>query len=308
MRRLPFVLALVVVACAGPAAGPEVAPLDEQAAVSAAPATTTTPATPPTPAPPSTTVAPATGVPEHLVATETSGRGGPVDVYAPAEVGPWPVIVTVHGGGWYGGSPDTMAPLADGLAARGAVVYNASYRTIRRRGRFPDTVDDVACAAANAVATASRYTTTPGAVVLVGHSAGAHLAALATLAPGRFGTACGWAGAAGFVGLAGPYNTDLLGFLLEPFFGTRFAEDPEPWKAGNPLTYAADPREMPVLLLHGDADEVVAFSFTEELAAALAEGGPVEAELLAGVDHASIIDPQQVADRILAFAASVSGP
>src|SRR5690606_35900896 len=50
------------------------------------------------------------------------------DIYYPANDGPWPVIVTIHG------RPRTqrdMAEIARALAAKGAVVYNVDYRGVR---------------------------------------------------------------------------------------------------------------------------------------------------------------------------------
>lgn len=228
------------------------------------------------------------------------------DVYAPGERGPWPVVVTVHGGGWVTGSPAATAPLADALAARGIVAVNVPYRTVSLGGGFPTSVDDVACAVAAVRAAAPAYTTTPERIVLVGHSAGAHLAALVALAPGEFGGDCA-AGARvdGFVGLSGPYDTDLLAPVLAVFFGVTIDDDPDLWARGNPITYAATAPDIPVLLLHGDADELVPVAFSRELADLLAGAGkPVAFETVPG-GHNTTLDPAVTADRITEFVAAL---
>jgi acetyl esterase/lipase len=273
---------------------------------------------PATPAAPSSTTAPSTTVSaeaattttnatiyHHLVASEEYLPGLAVNVHAPAGTGDRPLIVLIHGGGWYAGDLDAMGLLADGLAERGAVVFNATYRRAAQGGMFPGPVDDVACAVAHAAATAGRFTTSRRAPVLIGHSAGAHLAALVTMAPpGTFGGSCPEPVPAvgGFVGLAGPYNTDLFAFLLEPWFGANVSDDPDLWARGNPLTYVEDSPDVPYLLIHGEADQLIPLAFTTELRDALAGAGRnVAFELIARAGHGEVNDPRVVGDLIEAF-------
>ncbi len=293
-------LFLLLAACAGSqtAATP--------VATSTPPPTSVTTSLPdaPTTTPGSTTTVDRSLLFDHLVESTSYANDQEVDIHAPKTLGPWPVVVSIHGGGWFTGSLDSMSPLADDLAGRGAVVFNATYRTITKGGSFPSMVDDVACAVAYARHRAPEFTTTPGLVTIIGHSAGAHLVALVTLTD-RFGGDCPWAESRlpdAMVGLAGPYNTDRLAIILGPFYGTDPAEDPAPWLAGNPLTYVADSRGVPILLMHGDADEVVPLPFTRELEKALTDAGkPVEVDVIGSADHNTIRDPRVVGDRIFEF-------
>ncbi len=169
----------------------------------------------------------------------------------------------------------------------------------------------MACAVALARDRAPEFTTTPDRVVIVGHSAGAHLASLVAVAPGAFGSDCPVPGSRAvdaFVGLAGPYDTDRFDFLLAPWFGTSLEEDPAPWEAGNPFTYLADAPDIPYVLVHGDLDEVVPPIFSEELAAALEDAGKdVTLELVARGDHGVVNAPLVVGDLIADLAAAVAG-
>jgi acetyl esterase/lipase len=248
----------------------------------------------------------------NYVRTEDYSDGLELDIHAPDEVGPWPVIVTVHGGGWFIGDRESMGALADGLASRKAVVFNATYRTLTVGGTFPGMVDDVACALQFARTAASEFTTTPEAVTLVGHSAGAHLASLVAYAPGVFGQDCpeGAAGAAdALVGLAGPYDISQLGGLLTPMFGVPIADDPELWASGNPFSWIPDSPDIPTLLLHGDADRVAPIEFSEELAEALESASrDVTFETLDGRSHSDANSPRVVADRIAAFLNGLGSP
>lgn len=310
-----FILsALLVAACSDPASDAPTPPPSE-ATAQAAPATTV--------APPLTTTLPAqtettsaaigpdlTLLYSNFVRTETFTDTLELDIHAPREVGPWPVVVVVHGGGWITGQRLDTGSLAEGLASRGAVVYNADYRTLSLGGMFPGMVDDVACAIQSARVSAPEFTTTPDVVTVVGYSAGAHLASLAAFAPGEFGQECP-AGPSqppdAFVGLAGPYDISQLGGLLAPMFGGTITELPEVWAAGNPFSWIADSPDIPILLMHGDADRVAPLAFSEELADSLtATGKGVSLEILPGRSHGDVTAPRVVADRIVEFLATVA--
>lgn len=273
-------------------------------AVATPPSSVNTPSTAPTSTdgPAATVTTGANPRLDHFVEADDYGADL-VEVYAPPEPGPWPVVVLFHGGGWMGGTVDDVARLANELAARGVVVFDASYRTLPEGGAFPSMVDDVACAIAYARAHASRYTTTHEVITAAGHSAGAHLAALATF--GSFGGDCRWPldrPADAFIGLAGPYDPAALGEVLTPFFGARPEENPEAWTAGTPATYAGERPEVRVLLIHGDDDDLVPLSSSEDFAAALEEGGHrVELAVIEGETHGGVIEPVVVNDLIVAF-------
>ncbi len=321
---LAVVIALVAVACGGTAQVD--ATTAQESPATALTTTTTLPSTtsaPPSTAAPETTTTtdspPETvGEPNptllysNYVRTENYAGGLELDIHAPDEVGPWPVVVTIHGGGWFIGDRQGMGGLADGLASRKAVVFNATYRTLTLGGTFPGMVDDVACAIQFARNAASEFTTTPDAVAVVGHSAGAHLASLVAYAPGVFGQDCPEGPARSpdaFVGLAGPYDIGQLAGLLTPMFGVPIEEDPELWASANPLSWVPDSPDIPTLLLHGDADRVAPIAFSEELAEALVSGGRnVTFETLVGRSHSDANSPRVVGDRIAAFLNGLDSP
>lgn len=302
MRRVLLVMTVALAACSASGA-------DEAASTTIAPTSTASTsrqatATAPSTIPGTTT----TTVPRELVLYDywkgsfTYGEGIRIDVHAPEVRSNHPVAVTIHGGGWFTGDLDSMGFLADGLAARGFVVFNATYRTLSRGGTFPSMVEDVACAVAYARDHALDYSTTADHLTLIGHSAGAHLSALVALAPQEFGTACEGADQSvdAWVGLAGSYDTDLYAFLLEPFFGVRYADDPELWAQGRPHTYVSDaPEDVDLLFVHGDADELVPVGMSEDLYLAADRAG-LEAQLqvLPGIGHGEVNSPRVVADLV----------
>jgi acetyl esterase/lipase len=227
----------------------------------------------------------------------------PVSVYGPETVGPYPIVVLFHGGGWFGGSPISTAPLAEYLAAQEVVVFNSSYRT--QTGGFPESFDDVACAIRYARANAPTFTNADGPLVIAGHSAGAHLASVVALAGDEFGDTCPVPGSATvdrFVGLAGPYDPTLYKQVLPAFYGTRFENDPQPWEAGSAYSYLGGNSGIEILLMHGDADELVPISSSQLFADALAEAGyAVELTEVKGAPHQALRDPNVVGATLVDF-------
>jgi len=255
------------------------------------PATTTTATTTTT-----TTTAPVTTPPPgavHVPFTSTLS----LDVYGSEG----PTVVLFHGGGWVTGSPADIAPLAEAIAQRGAVVFNAPYRLTFEGGGFPTTFEDAACAVRFAAEHTVEYGGDPDRLIVVGYSAGAQIAAVVALAGDTFDGDClvemNDTLPTRLVGLAGPYDTDALGPLLEPFFGTDPAVDPEPWRLGNPFTYLGRNPDLVVRLIHGDQDQIVPLIFSRYFEQQLSDHGyDVTLTVVPGADHRDVVDPAAYGD------------
>jgi len=160
------------------------------------------------------------------------------DIYHPTNKGSWPTIVTIHG---RPRTPADMRELAQALARRGAVVFNADYRGVRPVSRgFPESVEDVACAIRFARATTARYGGDPDHIVLVGHSMGGYVGMMVSVAGNRIagkGQGClvdqGSSLPDGFVHLAGVSITKATEPLDAIFFGGSYAAMPEVWERGD---------------------------------------------------------------------------
>ena len=102
-----------------------------------------------------------------------------VDVWKPAGPGPHPAVVMIHGGCWQTAiaERDIMNWIADDLRSRGVGVWNIEYRGVDRGGGYPGTYEDVGAAADMFAAKRGEYGfKTDAPVVVIGHSAGGHLA------------------------------------------------------------------------------------------------------------------------------------
>jgi arylformamidase len=107
-----------------------------------------------------------------------------LDLHAPADDGPGPkpVMVYVHGGGWKAGDKSRVGRKAEYFTGRGWAFVSVNYRLLPE-GRHPANVEDVAAAIAWVHDHAAEHGIDPDAIFVMGHSAGAHLAALVATDP-----------------------------------------------------------------------------------------------------------------------------
>lgn len=234
------------------------------------------------------------------VATQTYLPGLDADVRLPqaARSTAVPVVVLVPGGGWQTADRSGLSDLATQLAADGFVTVNATYRSGADNVTFPTPVDDVRCAVAFAVAQAEEAGVDVGPVIVLGHSSAGHLAALVALATPSVPGECPHDPPVvdGMVGLAGVYDIERFEFALLDFFGAPRSEAPQVWAEGDPIGLVEagqTPDELRVLLLHGDADDLVAVTQSEAFAAALrTAGNEVELEVIPAATHDTIYSPE----------------
>ncbi len=201
------------------------------------------------------------------------------DLRIPNGEGPHPLAVVVHGGFWrHQWTRDTIEALAVDLTNRGFASWNLEYS---RSGLSRcDASDDISLAVATRTLLAHDYPIDIGRTVLIGHSAGAHLALEAAAATP----------VAKVVSLAGVTNlvrADSEG--LGRGATTSFLDGAEP---GPHCPTELLPIGVPVLLVHGTDDESVPVSYSDEFERdALARGDSVQYLRLDGVNHSQIIDP-----------------
>ena len=102
------------------------------------------------------------------------------ELWVPLTPGPHPLVILIHGGCWraHVATLSIMNYAADDLRRRGFAVWNIEYRGVDQAGGgYPGTFLDVAAAADALRTLAPARHLELGRVVVVGHSAGGHLAA-----------------------------------------------------------------------------------------------------------------------------------
>jgi acetyl esterase/lipase len=214
-------------------------------------------------------------------------HGQKLDVYTPE---PQPenadVVVFFYGGGWSDGSKDTYTFVGDALTSRGYVVVIPDYRKYPDV-RFPDFVYDGAEAVAWAKAHAAEYGGNAANIHVMGHSAGAHLAALLA-SDARYLQKHGMkpADLRSFAGLAGPYHFIPEKQLYKDVFGP-----PERYPLMHVDNFISGD-EPPMLLLHGGDDSTVALTNLQTLENVVKEhGGNVQSKVYGGQGHIGMVTP-----------------
>jgi acetyl esterase/lipase len=101
-----------------------------------------------------------------------------LDVYAPAEGKNHPVVVWIHGGGWQAGDKKEVQKKPQAFADKGFVFVSVNYRLLPNNVTIKQMAGDVARAIRWTRDHAKDYGGDPTTLFVMGHSAGAQLAAL----------------------------------------------------------------------------------------------------------------------------------
>lgn len=216
------------------------------------------------------------------------------DLRVPAAA-PRACVVLLHGGYWRDRyRRDLMTPLAEALVADGFATWNVEYRRVGSGGGVPRTLDDVAASIDYLAELARQRKVVCGPLILIGHSAGAHLALCAAGRHRHRGSPS--VEAAAVVALGGVCDLERAareGLSNRAAFDFA-GGDPDRW----PLLYAeaSPPRLLPMgvpyLLLHGRADDSVPWQLSDDFhRQAIAAGDHGDLLLLEDVGHLEPIDP-----------------
>lgn len=209
-----------------------------------------------------------------------------LDLYKPANAsGPVPTILFFYGGSWKRGQKEDYAFAGRALARAGFLVAVADYRVYPEIA-FPAFVKDGAKALRWLTEHADGHGGKTTDIHLMGHSAGAHIAAMIALdttylnAEGLSQDVLGrW------VGLAGPYTF----YPSEVDYVSAIFEHLDNEDAARPIVFVDD-QSPAALLLHGADDTTVIPQHSERLAAALnAVGVASVARVYDGLGHARLV-------------------
>lgn len=214
---------------------------------------------------------------------QVSGQSLRLDGYVPEGAGPFPAAIIVHGGGWVtGDKARNVQPLFRPLSEGGLAWFSINYRLAR--GSNPEALislegltalsnasDDVRSAVAFVRAHAAEWNLDPERIVLIGESAGAHLASMAALRPGPgqpVQAVVAFYSPSDLVDLVetSPSIPDILrravrGTALEALLLNGLRQlSPSTW---------VNREAPPFLMIHGTADALVPFHQSEAMCGAL---------------------------------------
>jgi acetyl esterase/lipase len=222
----------------------------------------------------------------------------------PADARLRPVVIFFYGGAWETGDKTSYFFMAEALASRGYVVVVPDYR-LYPEVIFPVYMDDAARAIKWTFDNIAAYGGDTAKIFVMGHSAGAQLAALAAYDNAYLSkVGLDKKRIKGVISVAGPM--DFLP-LTEPNLFKIFPENVR--AASQPINFI-EGSEAATLVMHGEADKRVGIHNSKNLAARIrAKGGAVEETYYPGMSHAGILlafaaplrDGKPVLDRVAAF-------
>lgn len=226
------------------------------------------------------------------------------ELWLPQGPGPFPLVVKIHGGCWLASLPglELQDLTSADLRGRGMAVWNLEYARIGHDdGGWPGTFLDIAAGVDHVRALADDYPLDTSRIVLVGHSAGGHLAIWAAA---RHRIADGPLAAepplsvAGVVSLAGipdleAFSANGPGRCGEPDTVTSLIG---PERGADGFADTSPSRLLPLgvaqTMISGELDAIIPPAFASRYAeTARAAGDRVREIVLPGAGHFELIDP-----------------
>ena len=246
--------------------------------------------------------------PDNIADVRLPSGGGPRGASAGSGQ---PLVVVLHGGFWRAAfDRKHVGPMAAALAAEGYLVCVPEFRRVGQAGGgWPGTFDDVAAAVDRLpllVAAIALGACDPGRLLLLGHSAGAHLALWAAgrhLLPrdvpwradaGSRPRIAGVAALAPVSDLVACHRQRLGGGAAADLLGGGPEQHPQRYAVADPARLI--PLGVSVRIVHGITDDRVPCEMSRSYAArAHSAGDDAFLEELPGCGHFEVIDPRSAA-------------
>jgi acetyl esterase/lipase len=219
------------------------------------------------------------------------------DFYAPEDESDM-LLIIVHGGGWVLGDKIQFSQAADFFSKYNISVINMNYR-LAPDWKYDSPLQDISIVLKEIDSNKKDFNLNDDyKIVLLGHSAGAHLVSLYSLNEQDYGTKnidyC--------IGLAGPYDLtkiyedkdkQLIEEALNSFLDGTSPEDV------SPVYQITNGEQTKFLLMIGNEDELVSADQMYSFEKALKDTNTyIEAYVIAGRNHNSLINQIQTKDGV----------
>lgn len=170
-----------------------------------------------------------------------------LDVYIPPNARSAPILIMVHGGAWMLGDKANTGSVENKLKhwlTKGWIVVSVNYRMLPDAMAY-EQARDVAEAVRWAQGHAEGWGGNPNEIILMGHSAGAHLVALVSSRPDMVGRP--WAGTVVLDSAAMQVSATMAG-RHPRFYDQAFGADPDHWAKASPMDQWT-PKAVPMMLV-----------------------------------------------------------
>ncbi len=181
-----------------------------------------------------------------------------MDVFLPKSYGPeTPVVMIVHGGAWKFGRKEHMKMIQNFLFKENIPSININYRLLKKGIRYTDQISDISAAIKKSNDLAKSWSLKPSNIVLLGESAGGHLAMLYGYKnPEHIKKIISMSGPTDFY--SENYRKSTYGkrtrLIFEKVVGEKFQDNSESFKIASPI---ANVSPIPTLIFQGDRDFLV---------------------------------------------------
>jgi acetyl esterase/lipase len=224
----------------------------------------------------------------NVIYTTVNGWEGKVDFYLPPNTGkPTAIVINIHGGGWNHGVKESQTGFSVFFKA-GFAVANIEYR-LTGQATAPAAIEDARCALIYIIKNAKALNIDVNKIVVMGGSAGGHLALMAGLLANdnRFDGNCPGVKNIKIAAIIDKYGiADVWDWAYGPNITSKSAKN---WlgdktkdeafaKSVSPINYI-NKHNPPVFIVHGDADPTVPYQQSVDLHKKLKEAG-VTAEFI----------------------------
>lgn len=177
-----------------------------------------------------------------------------LDIYVPESGQDHPIAIYIHGGGWVSGDKSNVGYKPEAFTQKGYIFVSINHR-LSPAVQHPVHVQDVARAIAWVHGNAADYQGDNSHISLIGHSAGAHLAALAATDDTylrAMGLDLDILEAVVLLDGAGydiPRLIELYNLAYFPIYTIPFGRDPAGWEEASPITHVARGKGIPPFLI-----------------------------------------------------------
>ena len=218
----------------------------------------------------------------NVVYTKVGDWEGKMDLYLPPPSnGLSPVVINIHGGGWNKGVKESQTGF-NTFFKNGFAVANIEYR-LSQQATAPAAVEDTRCALIYLVKNAAALNIDPGKIVIMGGSAGGHLALMGGLLANdrRFDNDCKGEENIKVAAIIDKYGiADVWDWGYGKIKTSKSAaqwlgdkkNDQKFAASVSPITYV-NKNNPPVFIVHGDADPTVPYQQSVDLHKKLVDAG-----------------------------------
>ncbi|WP_179319253.1 alpha/beta hydrolase [Winogradskyella helgolandensis] len=213
--------------------------------------------------------------PEHYTAQidviykEIDGWEGRIDLYTNnVSDKPTPIVLNIHGGGWNHGEKESQTGFGS-FFKNGYAVANVAYRLVDI-APAPAAIEDIRCALIYLYNNAKKLNIDTTKIVVIGGSAGGHLALMAGLLGDNttYDADCTYDGKLKVAAIINKYGlTDLKPLVksksVNRWLGKKI-HDIDFISSVSPINYVTK-KSPPIFTVHGDADPIVPYKQSVKL-------------------------------------------